>query len=79
MAPRILRCGQFGYLASYLLTDTLYRLPASIPMDQRESRTCCSDRLSSTAASTAMSCPTHELIQHHHSVLFLAIQGERLH
>src|SRR6266700_4474645 len=70
IAPCIGRACQFDHLASHLLTDTLYWLPASIPMGQRcstflsirydaQSRlTCRSDKLSSTTASAAVSCPT---------------------
>ena len=69
IAPCIGRAGQFDHLALHLLTDTLYRLSASIPMGQRESRPpfdalhtvvshARSDRLSGTAASAAVSCPT---------------------
>jgi hypothetical protein len=69
IAPCIGRAGQFDHLALHLLTDTLYRLSASFPMGQRESRPpfdtlhtivshARSDRLSSTAAEAAVSCPT---------------------
>jgi len=37
IASCIGRCGPFDHLLSYLLTDRLYRLPASIPMGQRPS------------------------------------------